>query len=200
MLYPAAVASDPPLEDPSDAPAEATAHDGDDGLDTAARPEPVAASQPAEDTVRDVIESARDDLTRMLAAIDNDETADVDMDGLLDGAHGALTQLLAGEECPMCKGDGVLAIEPPADPRAERCADCDGLGTVYTGSRVPESATRPCGKCSGAGFVNLADVTPLPGADYTAPLPTTDKLWYDADDAGTWHLPVDPAKRGLTVG
>lgn len=54
--------------------------------------------------------------------------------------------------CPMCNGDGHLAVEPPQDPTAQRCNGCDGYGRVYTGSRVPTEVTRACPICGGRGF------------------------------------------------
>lgn len=63
--------------------------------------------------------------------------------------------------CPLCAGAGVLAIDPPQDPTATRCDACDGYGRVYTGSRVPDQATRACPICAGRGFRSTTPNAPV---------------------------------------
>lgn len=174
-----------------DAPVAAPrAEDADEGADVAE----VTAEAPtaAEPTILDVLKDAHETVGAMVEAIEGETTDKVDMDDLLMSARSLLSAVDAGPACPMCQGAGTLDEEPAEDPRAERCPDCHGRGKVFTGSLVPESAVRACGKCAGAGFVNLADVHQLtpPPVDYTQP--PTDKQWYDSNDPTTWHLPLAP--------
>lgn len=206
MTFPAGVryASPVAAEEPSDTldaePDAPTSHDGDGEPDAGELEGAASASGEPTGGVRDLLATAYVDLGRLLADLEENELDASERDALLDGAHLAIVACLEGPRCPMCQGDGLLAIEPPADPRAERCTDCNGVGQVYTGSLVPESAVRPCGKCAGAGFTNVADVITPPAWQPPATPPVTDAQWYNADDPGTWHLPIDPAKRGQHVG
>lgn len=194
------MAAEEPSESLPAEPDEATSHDGE-GESGADASDPVApAPDDAAPTARDVVASAAEALIELGAVLDAEQPDTEHADVLLDRAHLAIVALLDGPKCPMCQGDGLLAVEPPNDPRAERCEDCNGVGQVYTGSLVPESAVRPCGKCGGKGFNDVANVTPLTPPAYVVPPAPTGAQWYDADDPGTWHLPIDPAKRGQHVG
>lgn len=86
--------------------------------------------------------------------------ADVAPDG---GDIPAVTEPLESPPlCPMCLGHGVLEVEPPQDPTAQRCPACEGYGKVYTGSRVEGNMTRDCPTCNGGGFVDVQPTIPLP--------------------------------------
>lgn len=82
--------------------------------------------------------------------------------GELDEVDRELLEHGAKFACPMCDGVGELTYEPPQDPNAERCADCDGWGKVYTGSRVPGYEVEDCRSCKGEGRVRE------PVAEYAA--------------------------------
>lgn len=49
-----------------------------------------------------------------------------------------------------------LSMTPPTELRKsrlnEKCENCDGLGELLTGSRVPAWETKTCDECNGAGF------------------------------------------------
>lgn len=53
--------------------------------------------------------------------------------------------------CPMCRGEGELAFEPPEDPNWEKCEACDGWGRTSTGSLVPGYQVSQCSVCGGEG-------------------------------------------------
>lgn len=102
-------------------------------------------------------------------------------------------QLEADDRCPLCDGTGHLAVLPNADPLAHRCPDCDGHGMVYTGSRIPESSLRTCGRCEGKGFVEPPNVVNGVPISPTLPQGETSAEYFDKNDPATWHLPTRPS-------
>lgn len=69
--------------------------------------------------------------------------------------------------CPFC-GTGKVAADEALDhlarvtaivqpfkssPKHGTCPDCDGYGTVFTGSNLPEQSITPCERCQGAGYI-----------------------------------------------
>lgn len=111
-------------------------------------------------------ETARDIYTAFVVTPNEDEVsaeAEVLPDIEVDERRGTI--VIDGNEhaiCPMCLGVGWLTEEPPQDPTSERCPDCEGVGKVYTGSRVPGQATRSCPTCAGNGWKLRDGVTPPP--------------------------------------
>jgi hypothetical protein len=103
--------------------------------------------------------------------------------------------------CPMCNGEGVLEVEPPLHPSYERCADCDGFGLIYTGSRRGGRAVEDCPTCQGDGFkkrANVPAVEPMPAMRY-AQLPEWSGAQLAPDGSG-WlpPLPATPPWDGAT--
>lgn len=62
--------------------------------------------------------------------------------------------VIGDRPCPLCDGRGSVPFEVRQSPRYERCPDCVGTGTVFTGSFDPECATLLCERCQGRGFVS----------------------------------------------
>lgn len=110
-----------------------------------------------------------------------DDNEGDETDTLLDGA---------GVVCPMCDGSGELAADPPDDPRATRCNDCDGWGKVYTGSRVRGHEVRDCPTCQGGGFVEppTTVASPPPASRTAAEAPEAPGATWDAVN-GNWMRP-----------
>lgn len=85
-------------------------------------------------------------------------------------------------DCPTCGGmsmvpDGHPLIAPDGGSYGARqdtvaCATCEGLGQLYTGSKVAEHALLPCPTCGGSGYTSKpaeaidppSNVTQLPPA------------------------------------
>lgn len=55
--------------------------------------------------------------------------------------------------CPMCLGQMIVPSDPPFDPHIHACTNCQGYGTVRTGSLVGEHSLRPCTVCQGKGYM-----------------------------------------------
>jgi hypothetical protein len=61
--------------------------------------------------------------------------------------------------CPTCEGlgfdltGGAQGPEFHEHAQFERCDECDGLGGVKTGSRVPGNDVVPCPRCKGYGYL-----------------------------------------------
>ena len=105
---------------------------------------------------------------------------------------GILSEAFVAHECPMCSALGfvpelpqpgttlqfessgdqlVLSLIGPANPGAYEsahdkgeCPACKGLGQVRTGSRHPNFMIAPCGRCAGAGWVQVAAPSASPNA------------------------------------
>lgn len=79
--------------------------------------------------------------------------------GFLPGLPPIGTKLVVAEDET---GIGVVA-EEPLDAQGYRtaadkavCDECDGLGQVVTGSKVPHAILAGCSKCAGNGWVTVA--------------------------------------------
>lgn len=115
--------------------------------------------------IGDLLSALPDDrASELLAYINSPFTTEQESVRDTPAAEGTGTRGRTGEPadidsppvCPLCNGDGWLDVEPPQDPTAQRCPGCDGYGLVYTGSRVPDHATRACPVCMGRGFTSSA--------------------------------------------
>lgn len=62
----------------------------------------------------------------------------------LDDARKAKVRVMIGDKEPAAW---------QADLHSRRCADCDGLGEVLTGSQVHGQETLPCVACKGKGWI-----------------------------------------------
>lgn len=50
----------------------------------------------------------------------------------------------------------TLEANYPDSKDLRGCPDCDALGKVRTGSKVPQQETLPCSRCKGSGFISIA--------------------------------------------
>jgi DnaJ-class molecular chaperone len=89
--------------------------------------------------------------------------------------------------CPFCDGSGELEYAPRQATGWMRCPDCDGWGSVYTGSRLNEAGLIDCERCSGKGYAPRPQAVP----EYVEP--GSPGAYYDAN-TGTWkraeHTPA----------
>lgn len=53
---------------------------------------------------------------------------------------------------------------------ARECEACGGLGSILTGSRVPERRTMPCRSCAGFGYLTQDGAPPAPAPAPVAPV------------------------------
>jgi rubrerythrin len=77
------------------------------------------------------------------------------------------------------------------DPAHDTCPDCDGLGRVRTGSKVPGYEVMDCGRCVGKGWVGKA-LTAENGAQVTTTGVTGPTVYREPEP-----LEDDPAVRSL---
>ncbi len=65
--------------------------------------------------------------------------------------------------CDTCGGVGHLpaaqnkSLPFEHDPSAEVCPVCNGYGTTLTGAKEPGMVTRPCSRCTGSGWLTVAE-------------------------------------------
>lgn len=106
--------------------------------------------------------------------------------------------------CPLCgtgEVDPVAALEhlgtlvkllQPFKQSAAyaTCTGCDGWGSIFTGSSLPEQSVAPCPECDGAGYVaaSLAEQPP-------APLERVEQ-----QPEAEWVAPPDPMRTPPTRG
>lgn len=149
------VEDDNSLADPDGAPDEPTPDDGD----TAARAEPTTPEQ----------------FEKMLTAAEKEATRHASAVGRIFGDEAVSLQL-----CPLCSpavpgfitpaeshDEGKAAIIQALglgpeesfqhEPGAEPCTECNALGMVLTGSKVPEHAQKVCAGCGGKGWTNATE-------------------------------------------
>lgn len=55
--------------------------------------------------------------------------------------------------CPTCNGGGRVPPELRASKEYVACPECGGMGSVVTGSLVPDHSILQCSTCSGNGYV-----------------------------------------------
>lgn len=82
-------------------------------------------------------------------------------------------------------------IEYPHSSQHRTCGECDGLGKVTTGSRVPGKETVGCAACSGAGFIGpQTTVAPANGHVEPVAVAALEDLGTGArDDVDEWNEP-----------
>lgn len=79
--------------------------------------------------------------------------------------------------CPICEGYGgadpnvmlralstiVAQVAPfPQSTVFDRCPECEGWGSVLTGSRKGDSGIQPCPYCHGNGYTDKREAAPVP--------------------------------------
>lgn len=82
-------------------------------------------------------------------------------------------------------------IEYPHSSQHRTCGECEGLGKVTTGSRVPGKETVGCAACSGAGFIGpQTTVAPANGHVEPVAVAALEDLGTGArDDVDEWNEP-----------
>lgn len=93
-------------------------------------------------------------------------------------------------ECSQCGHMNLLTPDTSVYPLVQSssftfCDECQGMGSVYTGSAVMMHMTAECPKCNGRGYLSantMAAPAPLPSVSESPP-------WAGAtrDEHGNWH-------------
>lgn len=110
----------------------------------------------------------------------------------LDDPYG----MIGERPCPTCDGAGEIPFNVLQSPRFECCDECGGIGTVRTGSLVPESAMQVCEKCNGGGYVATAETFPGPTSGILPETLPVNPPWPGAvfnETTGSWETRIPAA-------
>lgn len=157
------------------------------------------AAHAAGDRLRELAEQSEQEAEREAGDDDDEVPADAqltDAPDELQAAHAAYVAAVADalgadaeiKPCDYCGGYGFNPIEFPADTHRTRCVDCDGWGTVESGSRVDSQRRLPCQTCNGNGW------RPVPTPPPTSSLAPAQVPVLPA------YVPPPPAAAGDSVG